>query len=250
MEKHLDRSGHGNSQDSTEESAQNQRPNEDGDDDRHGVKANGFADDLGRDEESIDLLHGGKDDRDHQRQGPPGSAIGEEGARTLHGSDDDCGHPAEDDSEIGDHAQQAKHEADEQSEIQTQNHESDACGEAIDQAHEELSAEEGDQVAIDLREAIDHLGFKIRRSKREVMGPGLFDVGTLREEVKKVEWHDDEGEQKTKDPHETADACFHEPPGVFDQRRQGRAHPVPRDETLEVKIIHGIGEFDLGIGGF
>jgi hypothetical protein len=58
-----------------------------------------------------------------------------------------------------------------------------------------LSAEEGDEVAIDFAQAGNDLGFEAGGAQWEVVAPVLLDGGAFLEEVVEVEWDEEEADE-------------------------------------------------------
>lgn len=248
LEEDLDRGGEGDGEDGTEESAEEEAPEKDGGDDGHGMEADGLADDAGRDEEAVDLLDDGEDAGDDERHDPPGFG-GDEEAAALNRGDDDGGDPAERDAEVGDDACDAEEETDEETEIEPHDGQSDAGGDAVDDADKELPPEEGDEVTVDLCEALHHFVFELGGPEGEVVRPLFFNVGALDEEVIEVKRDDDEGDQKSEHAQESTNARFDDVEGVSREGRKGVLDPLAGEEGLKVEFGENVGRV-LRVRGF
>jgi len=112
FEENFDGGGKGDGEEGAEESTEDEAPGEDGDDDGEGVEADGFANDLGRDEDTVYVVGQDEDGCYNEGVGP---------IAKLGSCDDDGGDVADHHSEVGDEAKDADHESDQDGEIEPHN---------------------------------------------------------------------------------------------------------------------------------
>ena len=135
------------------------------------------------------------------------------------GRDQDGGNPAEDDPEIRDHRQGDDDQADERREVQTgrwEKSEQTADQKAVHQTDEQLAAEVGDDVAVDLGKGGRDFVFEWRIAQRQVFAPATLDRRAFLEEEERVNRHHHEAEEEAGHTEETTDACLHQRPEFRD----------------------------------
>ena len=197
------------------------------------MKTDSLTDDARRHEKTIHLLHDGEYPGDDDGENPPCSGRMHEPTAALHGGDDHGRNPAQQDADVGNDAEETEAEADEDAEVQARGGEECAGDDAIDEAYDELTAEEGDEVAVDLREAVHDLVLKLTGTQRDVVAPLLRDLGRLGEEVKEVERNDDQRQQEAEETKESAKTAAEKIPDRSEDFRQGVVEPLAAAEIAE-----------------
>ena len=108
-----------------------------------------------------------------------------------------------------------------------------------------MPPEEGDEVAVDLGEALHHLVFELRGAQGQVIRPLFLDVRALDQEVIEVERDDDEGDQEAENAEEATDAGLDDVEGVPGQCRKSVFDPLAGEEGLKIEV--GKNVIDVGL---
>ena len=108
-------------------------------------------------------------------------------------------------------------QADERREVQPEERERGADEKAIDQADEELAAEVGDHITVDLRKGGRDFVFQRRVAQGQIFPPAALDRGPFLEEEEGIDRHHDETEKKAGHAEEAADAGFDQEPELGDE---------------------------------
>lgn len=216
FEEDFDGGGEGDGEEGAEEAAEDEAPGEDGDDDGEGVETDGFADDFRGDEHTVYVVCEYKDGCYDQGVGP---------VAELGGGDDDGGDVADHHSQIGDEAEDANHESDEDREIESHDEERDGNHESIYQADNELTSKEADEVGVDFADEGDDFIFEGGGAEWEVAAPVFGDGGAIFEEEKEKDRHEDHAEEEAEDTKETAEAALDEAAGFHGKVGDFLLHP-------------------------
>ena len=189
-EKNFDGRSEGDGHKSTEEATKKERPEEDGEDDGHGVKADRVSDDLGGGDERVDLLHDQEDADNGSDVGPGVVAkplvIGFATAKMDEG-DEGGGDHTKDVSDEGEDAKDGESKADKKAIRELEDGEGNSYQDAVDEGDDDLASEEGDEVAVDFRDGRNHLVFKFRGFEGDVLMPSGLNFGRFVEKVVEVD---------------------------------------------------------------
>ena len=216
LEEDFDRGGEGNGEEGSEESTEDEAPSEDRDDDGEGVEADGFADDLGGDEDTIYVIGQDKDGCYNEGVGP---------ITKLGGRDDDGGDVADHHSQVGDEAEDADHESDQDGKLESHSEECDGYHNPIYKADNELSAKEADEVGVDFADEGDDFIFEGGGAEWEVAAPVVGDGGAVFEEEKEEDRHEDHAEEEAEDAEEATKAALEKTAGFHGEVGDFLLHP-------------------------
>ena len=121
-------------------------------------------------EHAFEILYNDKNYRHNNRVCP---------VAPLKSGDENCWHPANDYSDIGDHRQDDHHGADHWRKVQTENCESNPDENAIHQADQQLASKVRRDVTIDFRQRLRDFVSKGRFAQRQVIFPSVLNARLL-----------------------------------------------------------------------